>query len=129
MKYVLLAICSLFLFSCSSAPVNPGCAIETYAANAVSSAMASAMSCSNPGQIQADLLAALGKANLCSVAVQKLKTAPKGPIGNLVCPMAVQYAVSLAASKVPASWGCSPGASVQNLSPALIQACEALAPI
>lgn len=131
MKYFLLILTALFVMSCSSAPVNPGCAIEQFAASAVSSAMAKAMACTNPNQIQSDLLSALGKANFCSqvpVAMKK-KGAPKGPIGNLICPMAVSAAVKLAAGKVPAAWGCSPDATVASVAPILVQACEALAPL
>lgn len=117
---IILAI-SLFLMSCTT--VTPVvCAVETSAASAISTQVASALTCTNTAAITADVLSALGKANLCSTPVSSSKTL-KGPIGDLVCPIAVTAVLGLVAGKVPASWGCS-GASTSNLGTILTNACE-----
>lgn len=129
MRYILLLICSLFFVSCSSSPVSTACQVETYAANAIASSLATAMGCTNLNQIKSDLMSAMGKANVCSATSAKHRRAPKGPIGNIVCPLAVQASLQLAASKVPSSWGCSPDATVANLGSTLTMACEAVVPL
>lgn len=123
MKYFTLLLCSFFV-ACTHSPVGTPCQVETVATNAMASAVAMAMSCSNVSQIRADIQSSLGKADFCSVSNK-----PKGPIGNIVCPIAVQSVLTLVATKVPSSWGCSPTATVKNLGETLTLACQAVVPI
>lgn len=129
MKFLTL-IAMFFVMSCST--VQPVvCTVEQSAASAIAAGIGTALSCTNLPQIQSDLLGALGKVNLCSMAssAKMMKHHLKGPVGNVVCPIAVEAAIGLGASKVPASWGCSANTSMSGLSAVLITACEQVVPI
>lgn len=121
MKTGILLVAALFLMSCTS--VEPVvCAVETSAASALSNQIASALTCTNTAAIQSDILASLGKANVCSTTVASFKSL-KGPIGDIVCPIAVTAVLGLVSDKVPSSWGCS-ATSTSTLGTLLTTACE-----
>jgi hypothetical protein len=126
-----LTLCLFFTFACSTiSPVV--CSVESSVAGALAGGVASALSCTNTAQIKSDILGALSKANLCSTstAAKALTASPlQGPVGDLVCPLAVGAAIGLLSNKVPASWGCAPGASTAGLATTLTSLCEAAVPI
>lgn len=140
MKTLILFFVTSFLFACSSNSPSPspiqtvGCTLETTVASALSQSIASTLSCSNQSQIQADLLAALGKVNFCASAVMPSASASdpkkaKGILGDVVCPIAINSAMGVLGSKVPASWGCSPAASTNTLTQSLTVVCQSVVSI
>ncbi len=138
MRPILMAILLSFGFiSCTSnnqpPPVVGGviCSLETAVTSAMSAAIATNLTCSNLPAIQGDIMNVLGKANFCTqvapdlASVQaKAKMKAMGPVGNLVCPLAIDAALGLVTSKIPTAWGCSPSATVDGLSQLLTSACE-----
>lgn len=123
-----LAIFALLTFSLSACTQakQVGCQVETSISTSFAAGISSALTCSHQDVIQADLLAALGKTNLCTQAadIAKLKSVAATPIfGSILCPIAVQTALSLMASKIPDTWGCSPTATIGTLSDLLNKAC------
>lgn len=154
MKYLVL-LCALFtIIGCtsSSGSLSPiqqvGCDIETAINASFSQAVASALTCSNPGAIQSSLATAFSAANLCMGQVAAATTAqlssakaalkagvksdavkPLGVVGNLACPIAVSSALGFLSNAIPASWGCSATASASALSATLTTLCEAAVPI
>ena len=138
MKLLFLTIAFLFV-GCTSTPAPSPvttvvCDVETSLTSVLSQTIGTTLSCINVAQINVDVLAALGKANLCpavtSAAAIKAQIAkPQGVVGSIVCPLAVNAVFGLASSKIPASWGCSPTAQVATLSSVLSAACIAAVPI
>lgn len=123
MKLILLTILCMGFISTSCTSVQPVvCAVETSAASALSTQIASALTCTNTAAIQSDILKSLGKADVCSTTVASFKSL-KGPIGDIVCPIAVTAVLGLVSDKVPASWGCS-ATSTSTLGTLLTTACE-----
>lgn len=119
MKFIM--ILALFLAACTT--VSPVvCSVETDVAQALSAQVATSLNCSNPAAIQASLLTALGKANLCTTSVASAKHL-KSIIGDVVCPIAVSTVLDTVTGALPASWGCELS-SAQNLSQLLTTACE-----
>jgi len=113
MKYVML-ILALGLFGCTSSTPGPspiqviGCSAETSATSALAAFIGMQGVCSNLSAIQGDIQSYLGKANLCAAAVVPATSKGlKGPIGNVICPLAVNSVLGVIGSKVPATWGCS----------------------
>lgn len=106
------------VIGCNS--LSPGCIIEDKVVAAASSAIVTNLSCTNAAQITSDLEAVIAPLNLCKT--------PTGSVANAFCPLVVSTVVNLAASKVPAAWGCSAVGSVgaASLDAALLTACEAL---
>lgn len=123
MKLIMFSVLIIGLISSACTKVDPIiCAVETSAASALSTQIASALTCTNTAAIQTDVLASLGKANVCSTTVASFKTL-KGPIGDIVCPIAVTAVLGLVSDKVPSSWGCS-ATSTSSLGTLLTTACE-----
>ena len=130
MKYLIVLIICIGFIGCTSKS-NPvatvGCDVETAVATTFTSTIATTLNCTNTTQIQSDLMGALGKTNLCSMATSQAVT-PNGPIGSIACPIVVNAAIGLAATKIPSSWECSPTATIATLSTALSAACTAVVP-
>lgn len=135
----LFCILTLFITACTSSPTpapSPapapaptpgfGCSAETAITTGLASALASAANCTHPDVIQTDFQSALGKINLCSQVVPVSgKPALKGPVGDVVCPLAVGALIPLVTSKVlPATWGCDPSAKLADASALLSAACS-----
>lgn len=164
MRLLILAAFGLIFFGgCTKSPVltpiqQAGCAIETAVSTGIGSAVASALQCSNASQVDADLQAAFGNANLCNAPVPdpapptQLKSAfkklgdvsqsdldaakkgaklkPMGAIGDVACPLAVSAAIGFLSNSVPKSWGCTgPNATIQGLLDAATAACKAAVPL
>ena len=144
MKSIVMIIACLFTFGCtkSTGTMSPiqaaGCDVETAILGGASTAIATALSCTNTSAVQASLTTALGNANLCtapgvaaistsSLKAQKLKSL--GVIGNLACPIAINTIVGFLSNTVPTGWGCSTTATASALEAALTAACEAAVPI
>lgn len=130
MKTILAIVCLFALCSCST--VKPvGCAVEQSAESAISAAVATSLSCTNLSAIQTDITAAIGKLNLCTVndAACQVKHHLKGPVGDVVCPLAVSGAMGLLANAIPQAWGCSPSASLSGLASVLTKACTSVVPL
>lgn len=132
MKYVMLM--SLLLFAaCTSTPVPSPvvpivCSVERGLTSAFAASIGSTLNCTHLDAIQADLLGAFGKANLCPQAVPPpASQGKKGVIGTLICPLAVDAALGLLSAKIPPTWGCA----TQNagaLGAALTAACSNVVP-
>ncbi len=134
MKMFLAAVAMLALASCTSPSPGPtptpspipgpiiavGCSVEQAVTSALTASVATTLNCANLAAIQGDMMSVLGKANLCPTASAK----PKGVVGNLVCPLAVDAAMGLVTNKIPVAWGCDPHATVATLSATLIAACN-----
>lgn len=88
--------------------VQAGCNVEATISGAFASAIAGTIPCDDGGAIQADMLNALGKANLCRTTSTGTMKA-QGIIGDIVCPIAVNSALGVFGSKLPTSWKCHPG--------------------
>lgn len=124
MKYLIILVLAAGLFGCTKTS-TVGCTIETTVSTALSSTIAGALTCTNQAQINTDLLAALGKANLCTSTTTML-VSPKGVIAGIACPVAVNAVLGLITTSIPKAWGCSPTATTASLSAALTAACMAL---
>lgn len=118
----------------SGAGSTVGCSAETIVTTAAAGAIASADSCSNVAQIQADIQAKLGSINLCASAQVQAQLAAlkqkqgdkfKGIVGSIVCPLAVDGIISLINAAPPASWGCKGNADIGT---ALSAACISVVP-
>lgn len=133
MKYLLL-ILSVLVVSCTSKTTtdpNPvqtvGCSIEGDLTTAFANSVSQLLTCTDVTAIQVDLLNALGKANLCAKstpAVTSKTVSPKGVIGDIVCPLAVQSVMGLVGTKVPVGWKCTPAAGTSGLNAALVATCS-----
>ena len=120
MKKLLLIL--PFVFGCTKDVIKaPACEVQKTIAAGLSSAVAKALECSNAEQIQADILSSLGKANLCEQTTQ-------GPVGDILCPIAVQQVTALIGSKVPVSWGCKLS-DTSSVSQTLLAACKSVVPL
>lgn len=130
--FLSVLVMTLTFTGCNSTN-DTGCAIETTVTTALSSALATALTCKNASVMQSDIQAALGKANLCAAATTQaqLKSSGivvKGVVGNIVCPLAVSAVSGLISSKIPATWGCTV-ASGSSIATVLTTACEAVVPL
>lgn len=131
-KLFLVAFLSVLFVCCSCSTIQQvGCSVESSVTSVLASTVASSMSCVNLSVIQSDMQSAMGKANLCSVNsnANQLKAHLKGPVGDVVCPIAVQAALGLVGTKVPQAWGCSPSASTSGLATLLTSACIKVVPL
>lgn len=124
------------IMGCTSKTTTPtpnpistiGCDVETSLSSAFATSLSGILSCTNTNVIQTDLLGYLGKANLCaqsSNALIKSKSlvSPKGVIGGIICPIAVQSAMAAVGTKTPVTWGCNPAASTGSAASALTTVC------
>jgi hypothetical protein len=119
MKKTLVLLVGIFLLS----SCKVGCDVENVVTSGLANAIASALNCSNVTQIQADVQAIVGKANICSV---KPDTEKRGTIANIVCPMVSQAMVTYVGTQIPVSWNCGPTVAGQSLSSIVTSACELL---
>ena len=113
---IVLALC--FMSACST--LKPGCIVQNQGTAVVTGVIVAQLQCSNVAVVQADVLAAFEKLNLCPAA----KT---GPIADSICPAVTQMAVGfLADQAIPASWGCSAANAKAALASAVEAACKKL---
>lgn len=128
--YITLALVLGIMGCTSNAPVpNPlpaiGCSAETAITSGVAASIATALNCTSLISIQGDIQAALGKANLCQAAAPVAGSKKlKGPIGDLVCPLATSAVSAILTGKIPASWVCDPSAKIADVSLLLNTACS-----
>jgi len=132
MKTIVVALLVLFTACTKNQPVDPigpvVCSLEQGVASAMAGSVANSLNCTSVAAIQADMLSALGKANLCQQAVPPTAGGhKKGIVGGIVCPLAVDAALGLLVAKVPAAWGCSTQ-SATGLGAALSAACAGVVP-
>lgn len=140
MKFLLFLSLALFsaatLTNCTTSKPPPapvadiGCKLEKTVANAFAQSIQAGASCTNPDVIQSDLLAKIGALNLCKDetvdTAEKAKL--KGPIANFACPLVVNAALNAVGSKIPPTWGCSPGSDAIGVKAMLTAACVSLSP-
>jgi len=143
---VVMAFMFTFLGCTSSTPTSSGtmspiqaagCDVETAILGGASTAVGTALSCTNTSAIQASLTTALGNANLCAApgvaavtgSAIKAKAVGKLVIGNIACPIAINTIVGFLSNTVPTAWGCSATASASSLAATLTTVCEAAVPI
>jgi len=113
-----------------------GCSVEQAVESGIASAIGASLSCSNLPAIVGDIQTVIGKANLCAAAAPapaseqaKDIAKPKGVLGNVVCPLATDAVLGLAVSKIPPAWGCTGGASADQLKALIVAACEKAVPL
>jgi len=141
-KFLLTILSVLAISACTSTPATPGapapagvgCSVEQVVSGALAASIGTGLQCANLTAIQADLQGALGTANLCATSVAQAqskvegKQPMKGVVGDLVCPLAVNTAMGLINTKIPAAWGCKV-TSGSNIGSVLSAACIAVVPI
>lgn len=100
MKKVLLSVLAITTLACTKEDVKkPGCAIQDTIVSSLTDTAVEALQCANKDVIKADITKALGSANLCESTTQ-------GPVGTILCPLAVKAVTDLFQSKIPDTWGC-----------------------
>lgn len=126
MKYLMLMLlCVIPLVT----GCNLGCDAETLISEKLADAVASAATCSNVAAIQTDILSAINVVKLCAASDKHSEQCtkyqlPKGPIANVVCPLASSAVVAVAGNVIPARYGCQLSGS--PLSSVVLQACLSL---
>lgn len=139
LSFVAVIAATLSLTACPSTPTTPGappspspvapvvCSLEQSLSGGLAKAAGDYLNCQPAGValLQADLLTSIGKVNLC--ATLTAKRSMKGPIGNLLCPMAVSAAQSVltdqVTGKIPAKYLCDPTAAVGNIAQVFSNVC------
>lgn len=108
---VLLSSCSLF---------KPGCIVQNQGTALVTGVIVAQLQCTNTDAVNASVLSAFEKLNLCPAGSPK-----EGPIANAVCPAVSQLAVNfLADNVIPAAWGCTATSATTALQNAITAACQ-----
>lgn len=122
MKFgTLIASVVITLFSGCSL-LQPGCIVQNQGTALVSGVIVAQLQCANTAVVQADVLAAFQKLNICPASDSK-----KGPVANAVCPAVSQLAVGfLKDNVVPATWGCTSANATAALANAITTACQKL---
>jgi hypothetical protein len=130
MKRIIFIAMLFSLVGCKSAQVQnvvqkAECQAESTVASNVSNALVTSLACSNPAQVQSDVLALVSKQKVCNASVPKPKAGKKASsIGALVCPALAGSVSSFVQGKIPASWGCTGGTALTNLTAQLSSACQ-----
>ncbi len=146
MKLTLLsifAITALLVSGCTQETKPVICGVEKVVVDVVSSNITTLLSCKNPEVIKSDLTEALNKSQFCSQpsmsVAQKVQTkgtdklstesVKVGPVGSIVCPLAINAVFGLAGSQIPSTWGCDPSKTISSIATTLIAVCTAAVPI
>lgn len=112
---VLLAV--MMISGCTSGS-STGCTIEKTVVDMAAPAIATALQCSNPDKIQADLEGLIGKVGFCKPASSKPKlSAP-------ICDMFASVVMGGLSNTIPASWGCTAANASALLKGVLSSACQ-----
>ena len=105
-----VALIALILFvGCTSNSPSPspspvvvvGCQVESSMVSSISAALAIQGQCAHADVMSNDMMTWLGKANICAQS-----TGLKGPIGDAICPIAVQAILNGIGQRMPPTWGC-----------------------
>jgi hypothetical protein len=100
MKKFLAFMLLLTVSACGmSACKNKPCSTMKPYVDLASNGLASALQCSNPEAVKADVFAMVEKKGWC-------KADQTGPVAMLVCPIVVNAMAEIGLSQLPASWGC-----------------------
>lgn len=98
-----------------------GCALEQTLSASIANGVGTALGCTGTDAIQADLLQAAGKANLCKTSARKAG----GVIGNIACPLFVSQVAAIGLAKIPAAYGCSGSTTVEMVKQKITDLCTA----
>lgn len=96
------------------------CELEKVIVSGATTAISGALSCENPEALKPFVQSAVSKLHLCDTK--------QGVIGKMICAPAINAALSLGLSALPAEAKCSGGVPIDLAKSAAIAACEALFP-
>jgi hypothetical protein len=102
------------------------CNIVTPVAESFATTVIDKCVCSNPEQVQKDILGVVNSALVCD-ASQGMEAPQGGPVWNTVCSISGQLLTGFIAGKIPADWGCSNSLGcVGNITALAVMACDAI---
>jgi hypothetical protein len=117
MVFALFAVFALLITGCTKGE-DAGCAVAKTASSLVAAQVSTTLSCKNLDAVKEDIDAQISKTKICD------QNTAQGPVGEMVCPMAVSAVMGGALKAIPAKWECSGGMPAEKLQELLLTQCK-----